>query len=98
MAGSGTGHDGMQVRSLLSGFEVAARGFDFGGFLLAELDDMIDEILVVEAIGRRAVKIDLAVSLARAAAGKAEIGFAGFARTVHDAADDRQRHGRGDVL
>src|SRR6202000_2962575 len=78
--------------------DLAALGFDGLGLLLAELDDVVDELLVVEAVGGLAVQVDLAVALARAAAGEAEIGLARLPRAVHHAADDRKRHRRGDVL
>src|SRR5262249_7800591 len=73
-----------------------ALGLDFGGFLLAEFDDVIDERFVLQLINRLAVQIDHAG--AGATTGETDVGLARFARSVHHAADDRQRHGRGDVL
>src|SRR5262249_19863767 len=89
-----------KVAPLLRGFkrrcDRVAGGLDFGCLLFAQFDDMIDESGVVELINRLAVEIDHAG--ARAAAGEADVGFARFAWAVHDAADDRKRHRRGDVL
>src|SRR5437868_5665838 len=53
------GGEKYRLASLLCGFEdgrwrVAAGGFDLGGFLLAKLDDVIDELLVAEFVGRLA--------------------------------------------
>jgi SAM-dependent methyltransferase len=71
-------------------------GFDLGGFLLAQLDDVIDQCFVFELINRLAVEIDHAG--AGAAAGEANVGFARLTRSVHDAADNRQRHRGRNVL
>src|SRR5690242_2853256 len=67
------------LRRLQSRFGVAARRFDLGGFFLAKLDDVIEQLFIVEAIGGLAVEIDHAMTLAGAAAGESEIGLARLA-------------------
>src|SRR6267154_986726 len=88
----------LKCAALLRGFKCGrvARTFDFGRFLLAELHDVVHQLLIVELIDRLAVQVDHA--RAGTAAGETDIGFACFARTVDHAADDRKRHRRGDVL
>src|SRR5262249_19599163 len=89
----GGGKQGQRT-SLLRRFQrfgrAVARGLDLGGLFFAQLDHMVDQVGVVDAIGRRTVEIDLPVALAGAAAGEPQIGLARLAGTVDDAADDRQ--------
>ena len=59
---------------------------------------MIDELGVFQPVGRFSIEIDHAGAATRATAGEAHIRFARFAWTVHDTADDRERHRRGDML
>src|SRR5258708_12296453 len=89
MASRGCRAPMIETASLLRRFEGVARGFDLGGFFLAQLDDVFDERLVVEFVDRLAVEIDHAG--AGAAAGKADIGFAPFARPIAHPADDGNR-------
>ncbi len=56
---------------------------------------MIDDAGVLQAVMRYAGDIDLVRAVA--AAGEADVGLARLARAVHDAADHRHRHRRGDV-
>ena len=56
---------------------------------------MRHDILVLQAVVSLTRDINLMGVFA--AAGKADIGHHGFAGTIHDAADDRNRHGRCDV-
>ena len=55
----------------------------------ANIDEMIDDVLVLEAMVGKAADIHLMRAVA--AAGEADVGFARFARAVDDAADDRDR-------
>ena len=70
-----------RIASLLRGFErfmlggIASCGLDLGGFLLAKLDDVFDQIAIVDAIAGLAVKIDLAMAFAGAAAGESRDRF-----------------------
>ena len=61
--------------------------FDLGGFLLHQLNEVVDDVGVFEAVVGEAADVDLVGAVA--AAGEADIGFARFARAVDDAADDR---------
>ena len=73
------------------------RGLDLGGLGLDQLDDVVDHVLVVQLMVGLAGHIDHARAL-RAAAGEADVGHQRLARAVDHAADDREAHGRGDVL
>src|SRR6185436_2478906 len=68
---------------------------DFGRLLLDQLGQMVDDTGVLQPVVRYARDIDLVRAVA--AAGEADIGFARLARSVHDAADHRHGHRRGDV-
>ena len=57
---------------------------------------MVDDVGVFEAVVGEAADLDLVGAVA--AAGEADIGLARFARTVDDAADDRDGEWRRDVL
>ena len=79
---------------LLGGFGLL--GFlDRRGLLLDELGHMLDDILILQPVMLVAGDIDHMRVVA--AAGEADIGFTRFAGTVDNAADDADRHRRGDV-
>src|SRR5215472_9183735 len=94
----------MTIRSLLRRFQrlvrgrAIARGFDLGGLLFAKLDDMLDQTDIVDPVAWLAIEIDLAMPLAGASAGEADVCLARLAGTVDNAADDAERHWRGDVF
>ena len=68
---------------------------DLGGLLLDLRDDMVDHLVVRQLVALLARQIDHAGPCP--AAGEADIGHQRLARAVHDAADDREAHRRGDV-
>src|SRR5208282_536696 len=70
-------------------------GLDLGRLLLDHRDQMIDDVLILEAVVGQAGDVDLMGVVA--AAGETDIGLARLARAVDDAADDRERYRRGDV-
>ena len=63
--------------------------------LLDELRQVLDDVLVLEAVIGHAGDIDLMRAVA--AAGEADVGLARLAGAVDDAADDRERDRRRDV-
>ena len=70
-------------------FFLLLRGFNFGGFFLDQLDEVVDDVGVFQAVVGDAADIDLVGAVA--AAGEADVGLARLARAVDDAADDRKR-------
>src|SRR5215471_724999 len=69
---------------------------DFGGLFFDQLDKVVDDVGVLQAVVGAAAEVDLVRAVA--AAGEADIGLARLARAVDDAADDRHRKWRRDVL
>ena len=89
-----TCHLGLRFESL-GGGPGATRALDFGRLRLDQLDEMVDDALVLQAVCRHAGKIDLMGIVA--AAGETDVGLARLAGAVHHAADHRKGHRRGDV-
>jgi hypothetical protein len=58
--------------------------FDLGGLLLDQLDEVVDDVGVLQAVVGEAADVDLVGAVA--AAGEADVGFARLARAVGDAA------------
>ena len=71
------------------------RSLDLRRLLLDQLDQVVDDVGILQPMVRHARDIDLVRAVA--AAGEADVGLARLARAVHDAADHRHRHRRGDV-
>ena len=65
------------LKNRLAGF---ALRFDLGGFLLDQLDEVVDDVRVLQTVVGEAADIDLVGAVA--AAGEADIGLARFARAV----------------
>ena len=65
------------------------RCLDLGGLFLDQLDEVVDDVGVLQAVVGEAADVDLVGAVA--AAGEADIGLARLARAVDDAADDRER-------
>ena len=76
-------------------FGFGLRRFDLGCLLLDQPDEMIDDILVLQPMVRHAGDVDLVGVVA--AAREADVGLARLTGAVHDTADHRHRHRRGDV-
>src|SRR5580704_14037540 len=76
-------------------FLLLFRCFDLGRLLFDQLDEMVDDVGVFEAVVGEAADIDLMGAVA--AAGEADIGLARLARAVDDAADHRERERCRDV-
>src|SRR3546814_3531754 len=63
--------------------------------LFRSFDQMIDDAVVLQAVVRHALDVDLVG--AAPAAGEADVGHQRLAGAVHHAADHRDGHRRGDV-
>src|SRR6266404_7357831 len=72
-----------------------ARRSQLRRLFLHQLDEMVDDVGVFQAVVGEAADIDLMRAVA--AAGEADIGLARFARTVDDTTDDRNGQRRRDV-
>src|SRR5262245_26567506 len=73
-------------RRQMRGRRLVTLRFDFGGLLLDQLDDVVDEIRIVHFVMGLAGDVDHAAPCP--AAGEAEIGLRCLAGAVDDAADD----------
>src|SRR5438876_8151355 len=82
-------------RLQLRGCRCGSCGFQFGGLFLDQLDEMVDDIGVLQAVVGQAADIHLMGAVA--AAGETDIGLARLARAVDDTTDDRRGQGWGDV-
>jgi hypothetical protein len=71
------------------------RGFDLGGLFLDQLDEVVDDVGVFEAVVGEAAEVDSVGAVA--AAGEADVGLARLARAVDDAADNGRGERRRDT-
>src|SRR6516164_832241 len=83
------------LRRYQAGAFSSLRRFDLCRLFLDQFDEVVDDVGVFEAVVGEAADVDLVGVVA--AAGEADVGFAGFARAVDDTADDRHGQGRRDV-